>query len=595
MRRRRRRRRRLPQVAAANAAAPMAAQDQAIVTTGTRAAAPSITNNQEANVDEGDIVKARGDMLVILRRGRLFTVSLAGGAQRPVDSINAFPPGDAGQDAWYDEMLLDGDRVVVVGYSYERGGTEINRFRLDPTGHLRFEDAYHLRSNDYYSDRNYASRLIGHRLIFYTPLQLGWRGDNPLEALPGLRKWRPGLGRDAPFRPIATARQIYIVPTMRDDRDAQIDTLHSVTTCDLTAPVLDCSAIGVLGPASRTFYVSADAVYLWVSEWSRRERKAGEAEAFLYRLPFGPEPPSAIATRGAPIDQFSFRADESDGVLNVLLRKEGQGDAMFGPEVSAGRVALLRVPIDAFGDGSQDAPAAYYRRAADAAWAAMVVPQPLRRRSRPLRRPAPMARTPRTRPCSSRRIRGGRVSEIALDHAIERIEPLGQDALVVGSGGAGGARLHRDRAAAGRRAGTRRRLHPGSGRARARLAATPSSSVPGRPTARPGCSACRSRAPPEPAYQRFFGSAASMLFLRRDARRFAQGGRARREAQDVVDDACQASCVDWYGNARPIFLGNRVFALLGYELVEGRLDGGGRIREIGRVNFAPRMRALRSE
>ena len=103
---------------------------------------------------------------------------------RPVDSINAFPPGVSGQGDWYDEMLLLGDRVIVVGYSYARGGTEMNRFRLDPDGRLRFEDAYHLRSNDYYSSRNYASRLIGNRLVFYTPLYLDW-DDDPLEALPG--------------------------------------------------------------------------------------------------------------------------------------------------------------------------------------------------------------------------------------------------------------------------------------------------------------------------------------------------------------------------------------------------------------------------
>jgi hypothetical protein len=47
--------------------------------------------------------------------------------------------------------------------------------------------------------------------------------------------------------------------------------------------------------------------------------------------------------------------------------------------------------------------------------------------------------------------------------------------------------------------------------------------------------------------------------------------------------------VDWYGNARPIFLRPRTFALLGYELVEGELERG-RIREVGRVNFAPPAR-----
>jgi len=62
------------------------------------------------------------------------------------------------------------------------------------------------------------------------------------------------------------------------------------------------------------------------------------------------------------------------------------------------------------------------------------------------------------------------------------------------------------------------------------------------------------------------------------------GGGAR-------DDGCKASCVDWYGNARPIFLGERVFALLGYELVEGRLMDGPwqreRIEERRRVAFMP--------
>ena len=51
-------------------------------------------------------------------------------------------------------------------------------------------------------------------------------------------------------------------------------------------------------------------------------------------------------------------------------------------------------------------------------------------------------------------------------------------------------------------------------------------------------------------------------------------------------DHCQASCVDWYGNARPIFFGERVIALLGYELVEGGFERD-RIRERRRVDFSP--------
>src|SRR5687768_12798599 len=42
----------------------------------------SITNNQHAGVDEGGIVKLHGDHLVILRRGRLFTVKIGDNSLR---------------------------------------------------------------------------------------------------------------------------------------------------------------------------------------------------------------------------------------------------------------------------------------------------------------------------------------------------------------------------------------------------------------------------------------------------------------------------------------------------------------------------------
>jgi hypothetical protein len=56
-----------------------------------------------------------------------------------------------------------------------------------------------------------------------------------------------------------------------------------------------------------------------------------------------------------------------------------------------------------------------------------------------------------------------------------------------------------------------------------------------------------------------------------------------------VDDDCRVSCVDWYGNAHPLFLGGRVFALLGYELVEGAVADG-RIAEVRRMDLTPAVR-----
>jgi hypothetical protein len=56
-----------------------------------------------------------------------------------------------------------------------------------------------------------------------------------------------------------------------------------------------------------------------------------------------------------------------------------------------------------------------------------------------------------------------------------------------------------------------------------------------------------------------------------------------------TNDNCRASCVDWYGNARPIFLRGRTFALMGYEIVEGQVTPRA-IRELRRTNFAPGRR-----
>jgi hypothetical protein len=63
-------------------------------------------------------------------------------------------------------------------------------------------------------------------------------------------------------------------------------------------------------------------------------------------------------------------------------------------------------------------------------------------------------------------------------------------------------------------------------------------------------------------------------------------GKLNSKFNSNVDDACQASCMDWYGNARPIFIGDRAYALLGYELVEGRIEANA-IKTLRRINFAP--------
>ena len=82
--------------------------------------AESVTNVQHAGVDEGGIVKLHGDYLVILRRGRLFTVAVNDRQLRPVSHADAYGEGIDPRGAWYDEMLLWGNTIAVIGYSYAR-------------------------------------------------------------------------------------------------------------------------------------------------------------------------------------------------------------------------------------------------------------------------------------------------------------------------------------------------------------------------------------------------------------------------------------------------------------------------------------------
>ncbi len=564
--------------------APAAEADSAgIVVTGSRiAASDKITNTQEADVDEGGIVKKRGDLLVILRRGRLFTVSTAGGQLRPIDHIDAYPPGVSGRGDWYDEMLISGDRVIVIGYSYARGGTEVNRFRLSPGGQLRFEDAYHLRSNDYYSAENYASRLVGTHLIYYSPLYLGSNAADPFANFPAVSRWS---GPNSPFKRIAQGRDVYVVPTQRDDDEAVLDTLHSVIDCDLTAPVLDCDATAVLGPASRTFYVSGNAVYLWVSDsrhWRANQRQI--AQSWLYRLPFDRrEAPSAIGTLGQPANQFSFREDRRLGLVDVLIRQDGGGDSMWNNQSSSGGVALLSVPIAWMGDGARMAPRSRYRplpSVGDNAWNFQN-----RFVGNHILYGGHGYNGGERSTLVAAALRGGPVVELPLSHAVERLDQLGVDGIAIGSNPRGGLAftaidLRQPRARIGNMFAFPN-AQQGENRSQAFFYRPDnddgSSGLLGLPITTPLGS----------QFARFLGSGSSLLFLKRQHRQFAMAGTLDADPRGAVDDRCQASCVDWYGNARPIFIGNRVFALLGYELVEGRQDRGGAIRELHRTNFAP--------
>lgn len=526
--------------------------------------AESVTNTQTAGVDEGGIVKVHGKHLVMLRRGRLFTVDIGRGQLQPISSINAYAPEADPSGTWYDEMLISGNTVAVIGFSYSRGGTEIGLFDIDANGRLSYRSTYHMRSNDYYSSRNYASRQIGSKLVFYTPLYLNpWQAD-PFASFPALRKWRPNAA-PSDFQRIAPATRIY-----RSDDEIEPGAglaLHTVTVCDLAQRDMQCEATAVLGPSGRVFYVSGESVYVWTTSGGRR-RRGPAGQSGLFRIPLDGSAPSILKVEGAPIDQFSF-LESADGHLNVLVRSEGRGEAMWNAERGSGSLALLRVPLRRFSDGRASAPADSYQALPAAGGYSLqnryIGPWLLYGN----------ADQGRSALQALRWDGQGQVQSLTLPHGVERIEAMGSDAVIVG---ANGPDLHFSSIALGRQAALAHRFvqaDAAEGETRSHgFFYKPdgnNSGIVGLPVLQQGGRQ---------------GNTASVLYLRNRDRELDQLGTLRSRPTNE-NDGCRASCVDWYGNARPLFLQGRVFALMGYELVEGKVDGG-RLSEVQRINYSPR-------
>lgn len=559
---------------ASNVSPAPAAKSEAQAGVAGKDADDSITNNQHAGVDEGGIVKLHGDHLVILRRGRLFTVKIGDNSLRPVDAVNAYAPGVNPANDWYDEMLVSADTVAVIGYSYGRGGTEINLFDIDRTGGLDYRSTYHLRSNDYYSSRNYASRLIGSKLVFYTPQYLSYHGD-PMERFPAVRKWHKDA-TDKEFQRVVQATRVYRAERPIESTYGQA--LHTVTVCELASREFSCAATGVLGAPGRVFYVSPSSVFVWATDWHHGDGKS-RSSSMLYKLPLDGSPPSAIGVRGSPVDQFSF-LESDDAHLNVLVRSDGLGEHMWGSEIAAGDVALFRFPVERFSDGSEDASIHFYQDL-----------------------PKPEGYTFQNRFVGDYLLYGtgsgwGRpeqkhlaslyavnwkssgVTNLRLNHGVDRIEQMGRDAVVVGTNGTdlifspvrltGPPTVMANYARKNASQGELRShgfFYKPDGR---------DSGLLGLPIARQG----------RAGYRHLVEGSAAILFLRNDRLEFNELGEL--DAKNTsTNDGCKASCVDWYGNARPLFIKDRVFALLGYEIVEGRVDDD-RMREVRRANYSPR-------
>lgn len=574
-----------------------------IVTTGQRASKnASITNNQESGVDEGDIVKAFDRFIIVLYHGRLFSIDTGEGpgALRLVDRVDAYQ--SAQLDDWIDEALIFDDTVLVTGYSYETDSSNIGVFRIGKDGVFSFVARYFIESEDYYSWENYATRIVDGKLVIYTPFDLTDYGAKQEVSFPRIRRWTEQEGY-TPWQPLFAISDVY-----RPIQPALAPAMHVVSACTLGAE-LDCDSRGIVAPWHREMYVSPENIFLWVtsSEYDVRHlrpAKVPECEpganplrmrgwpSAVYKLSLADGRITAVHTEGAPPDQFAL--DEQRGSLWALVHRPPlQCDLDDDDEEAEDRtLALARVPLYAFdvrpprmqGPDHYALPpvASEYRydlqtRFTDgfllygsaqgrgrAAWGGKYYDP--------------------YQPGTLTVVRLGSPEYpgmIKLSHSVDRIELFGANAVTFGYQG------NDDFAVSSVALDRRPRLSdtqplPGVIESENRshafnaLAQDDGSGIFGIPTMDTRHFRT-SRYYDTPIDVQFITASRGLDLA--SAEKLA--GHADSEMPES-DYECEVSCIDWYGNARPIFFRDRIFALIGQEFVEGSLTGG-RVAELARL------------
>ncbi len=590
-----------------------------VVVTGAAAVAPvSITNVQTSGVDEGDVVKQIGDFLLVLQDGRIFSVDTGGGRLALADRIDVYRDRTA-DDAWYDEMLVEGQRILITAYNYGQDATEISVFKLDAqTGRLARDGSFLISSEDYYDSDNYATRIIGDQLIIYTP----YDADDFTRASqrPRVRRWmsaaemeaQENRGRDprTSGRDLLDARQIYR-PLLR----TLSPTVHTITQCQLgqyrsnRAP--PCRATAFAGPTRAEMFVAPDAVYLWVGEgWAERynydynDRLAcpagrasldGVTPALVYRLPVDGGAPGVVGLRGQPFNQFSM--DETRRTFRILVDVENRHCDRAEGDWTPVSVAFANFPLREFrarlrtiandrhvavpspGEGSVE-----NRFAGD--WLVYggrdrgygAIPDDDDGEAKAPGRPVvvlPVADPARAR-------------TVTLDHNVIRIERVGADRMAINGYRddtglsvslmqLGQAPRILDTARLARRFESEGRSHAFNS-----SIGVDGSGMIGVPTV----------LRPEDAGRWWWsdseGSDVSFLTVAASGQLGDAGPLVQGLKEPTDGYSCEVSCIDWYGNSRPIFTGGRIFALMATEIAEGQLVDG-RIREVRRVNLTQRV------
>jgi hypothetical protein len=417
-----------------------------------------------------------------------------------------------------------------------------------------------------------------------------------------VRRWVEGedrLAADRRSRPLFDAGQIY--RPLRNIGD--IPTVHTVSVCPLgevgPGRDLQCRTTAFVGPSQAQWYVTEQDAYLWTTDYSHeggREagcgtppeyRAADYVPGILFRVPVNGAAPMVAAVRGTPPDQFSL--DARGGHFRALLRGS---ERLCRGQSEGSQLAFFDLPLGRFSSTLAEAgtdrytpmPGVKSENIANRFTGTHLVYGSIGMTSRGFSEESmpPAYVVPVHRPAD--------VRAVPVRHTVIRAEQAGNDIVVTG---------YRDRRGLivtlidldGRpRVASQVQLpqrFEAEGRSHAfnSLIEQDGSGVMGLPTVmREGRS---SRA----AWR---SSASDLSYLTVDRRgRLRPVGELERRFEYSDDEgsggvagySCEVSCIDWYGNSRPIFTDGRVFGLTGTELIEGNIWNG-EIHEVQRLNIA---------
>ncbi len=555
-----------------------------IVVTGSRITAAdisSVTNNQVQGVDEGDIVKVYENYLIILRNGKLYSIDIgneSGDFLQPIDSINAFHTGWV-HDVWLDELLIDDGLILITGFNYEEDVTEIIRLKINEQGEFNYIDTHLINSEDYYSESNYSSRLIDHQLVTYFPGELIYSKDFEFK-FPKIAQLPidfKGSYEDLNWSDLIKIENIYHPSqTLLDPY------LHTFLKCNIHEPILNCNALGLISNQNVERFVTPQYIYLSTSAWSSRLLFADsdfneyetindddmveymdDYEGKLFRIDHKYFVVDQTNIDVVPLNQFSFH--QLGDVLYIL----GENNEF----------KLVKVP-------SRHFDAQYETSAIDVvtlnkqdAWQfknkfindhLVLVHSEINDTESSL--------------VETISLNSELKNQTTLGYIVERIEIVGKNIFTSGYNSLTDDEQY-DRLYVGLLSpndasvlneGYINGIVEGESRSHAfNTRKLGSNRIIGF-TSKPAVSE-------QYGNDYYYDEPSEVTFIGGRPYDLNLFGHVKRQVNDE-ESSCEVSCDDWYGNTRPFFIGDRIFALSGFELIEVKIENQN-LYEIDRIEF----------